>query len=610
MLYSLIGLALLWQGGDFEYTPHEEPPIAYFDVVPQQDVVGVFDMGVVAYHLEGIDRVEYTIRREGIEGDFNKDGTVDAEDITVLFSNWNPNVGGKTLTRLLGSWGSSTPIADEIVVVREQTLNERTGEKEYWFGLETRLYPDVKTIVTAEVFPIDGPSVVLDQDVAELAAQNSYYARPQYSGVNLFSNNYGQWPVVQRYVSPNGSDEIGDGTFENPYKNIYRALRHNGEGPRLEVGGTTVYLMEGEHRFDRSAYCGDHWSTCSFQTTDRFITITPAPGVLREDAKIVSSEGGIGLGGIFTRFENVYVESGQENLLSPGQTAIRWYDNTILSGLQEDWWNGNYYKLSGIHGLQYWTDCTQQYIAEGHAGIIMRNMHMDYIQCDVLEMHWIQMALSVLITHHNENYENFPTGCHTDYIQVNGGFPYIHQNIIFRDIFGNHSCHEQGVHACPGASEKHNVAWVNVELSNTGGLDVPRCNISALVFRWCGPGKNNLFKDCMFHGKQDLQDGNVHTTVAYDKLNADGSDNTEGPWCVGHDGGPRFRNVKFEDCWNDWDRTIPLFLKPDVGEPWVFYGPDELQFDSDTRDGFNDNSFGPNNPWFSHITGILYTQTE
>ena len=53
------------------YTPHEETPIAYFDVVPQQYVTGTFNMGVVAYHLEKIDRVEYTVVREGFVGDWD-----------------------------------------------------------------------------------------------------------------------------------------------------------------------------------------------------------------------------------------------------------------------------------------------------------------------------------------------------------------------------------------------------------------------------------------------------------------------------------------------------------------------------------------------------------
>ena len=70
------------------YSPHEEPPIAYFDVVPQQDVTGVFNMGAVAYHLEGVDRVEYTIHREGFVGDWNRDGITDGDDLAVLLQRW------------------------------------------------------------------------------------------------------------------------------------------------------------------------------------------------------------------------------------------------------------------------------------------------------------------------------------------------------------------------------------------------------------------------------------------------------------------------------------------------------------------------------------------
>lgn len=244
-------------------------------------------------------------------------------------------------------------------------------------------------------------------------------------------------------------------------------------------------------------------------------------------------------------------------------------------------------------------------------GIIMRNVHYDYIQCDAIEMHWMQLGLDLLITHHNDNYEEHGTACHTDYIQCNGGFPYIHQNIIFRDIYGNHSCQQQGCHMSPGESEMHNIAWVNIELSNTGGNGVADCNISALIFRWVGPGKNNLFKDCIFNGKPPNGSGSMHSMISYRRFNEDGTRNTEGPWCVGHDGvSPRFINVKFEDCWANWDKTKPLFPGPDAGEPWVFYGPDELTWDPDTRDDIQPNPFGPDDPWLSPITGIYYTQTE
>ena len=68
MIDILLAVATMQQN-DFSYTPETEPPMAYFDVVPQQDVEGVFELGVVAYHLEGIDRVEFKVNREGYEGD-------------------------------------------------------------------------------------------------------------------------------------------------------------------------------------------------------------------------------------------------------------------------------------------------------------------------------------------------------------------------------------------------------------------------------------------------------------------------------------------------------------------------------------------------------------
>jgi hypothetical protein len=225
-----------------DYSPQTEPPIAYLDVVPQQDVSGIFNMGAVAYHLEGVDRVEYTIHREGFVGDWNRDGITDGDDLAVLLQRWGQGVNGKELSRILGAWGQSVPHTPQKVTrygdaggFSHNRLNPRTGQEEYWFALDTRSHPDTKITVTAEVFPIDGPSVVLDQDVEEVSAEGSYNIRPQYSGVNLFSNNSGYWSVSERYVSPNGSDETGDGTIENPYISINRAVRHNTElcVPRL-----------------------------------------------------------------------------------------------------------------------------------------------------------------------------------------------------------------------------------------------------------------------------------------------------------------------------------------------------------------------------------------
>ena len=166
----------------------------------------MFEVGVVAYHLEGMDRVEFTVNREGYEGDWNHDDIVDGQDLSFLLERWGQGVGGREISHLLGAWGQSISHKPQVITVNEMTLNPRTDEMEYWFPLDTRKYPDTKITVSAEAFGTMGPSTVLDRDVWD-----ENYPLPQYSGVNLFSTNVGnRWQKREFYISPNGDDVNGD----------------------------------------------------------------------------------------------------------------------------------------------------------------------------------------------------------------------------------------------------------------------------------------------------------------------------------------------------------------------------------------------------------------
>ena len=614
MLHSFICLAsFVMYSGDLPvptYTPETEPPMAYFDVVPQQDVTGVFEVGVVAYHLEGMDRVEFTITREGYIGDWNHDEIVDGEDLSVLLERWGSGVGGREITHLLGAWGQSVPHTPEVITVNEMTLNPRTGELEYWFALDTRKHPDTKITVSAEAFGTMGPSVVLDRDVYD-----ENYDLPQYSGVNLFSTNVGnKWPTRELYISPDGDDVNGDGTRENPFRGLHDALRYGLQQPYAEIGGTTVYLLEGEHTIDASG----GWPLNSFrQSNGRYFTITPAPGVASADCKIVANENTSGGGGFLTkslcRLKDVFVDTDQERILNGGTKRYggRWYDGCIIKGhdYSED---TETMFVTGKGGWQWWTDTLHTWTQEGTTGLIMRNCVLDSVACDALELHFAQLLLSIEITNHNPLGEIDPTACHIDYMQYNG-IDYIHQNVILRDIYGNHACREQGVHACPGEQNGggiHNSAWVNVQLSNQGGNGIPECSPVSLIWRWCGPAKNNLFKDCILVQKQS-NIADRHSTFTFDRNNPDGTRNEDGPWTYDYGENVwRFDNIKIEDCFEDWDKTQPWFPAPTAGASWTFYGPDELMWDHDLQDDIQDNAFGPNDPWLCPITGVYFTQTE
>ena len=141
-----------------------------------------------------MDRVEYTITREGYVGDWNADDIVDGQDLLFSSKDGDQELGDENLESCSERGELSPPYKEEVITVTEQTMNPRTGELEYWFSLDTRTHPDTKITVTAEIFPVDGPSVILDRNVEDILGQG-YSAREfiQWTGVNLFSNNTGRW---------------------------------------------------------------------------------------------------------------------------------------------------------------------------------------------------------------------------------------------------------------------------------------------------------------------------------------------------------------------------------------------------------------------------------
>jgi len=224
--------------GDGWTGPTEQPPavgnpgdpgydakaIARWDVVPYQTFDGVFEIGVVAFHMNGIDRVEFSV-----EG---------------------------------GPW----------VAVEEMTLNPRTDVVEYWAKLDASLFAEDGPI---EVRAIAWPEV---GEPRVLAGHNMSVGNGEYS-LPLNANAGGTFGAGEVYVDAvHGDDATADGSQANPFRTIYAAMKVNGA---VNIDGLDVLLQPGTYLFDGRAHPRP-------TTQHAWLTIRPAPGVERSEVLLTS----------------------------------------------------------------------------------------------------------------------------------------------------------------------------------------------------------------------------------------------------------------------------------------------------------------------------------
>ena len=167
--------------------------IARWDTVPYQTVTDKLNVGVVAFHNSGIDRVAFSVNG--------------------------------------GAW----------VDVREMTLNPQTGVVEYWATLDASQFSkDGNVEVRAIAYPKVGIARVLQG--ADVSSNGS---NPMFLNVN----KNGTLPSLVRYVATTGSDSTGDGSDAKPFATIARAAQDIGtdSGTGTADGGT-IYLKSGNYQ--------------------------------------------------------------------------------------------------------------------------------------------------------------------------------------------------------------------------------------------------------------------------------------------------------------------------------------------------------------------------
>jgi hypothetical protein len=203
----------------YERTPAK--PIAHWDTVQFLDIAEQQVFGVAAFHIAGINRVEFSL-----------DG---------------------------GDWVSVTSVS----------TNPDTGVPAYLIRVDSDDLSNGRHELRAIVYPNRGDARVLQGENVDgkLDDQISLFIWKNPVSAGTF------------YVSTTGNDETGDGTQGNPYKTIVNAIIE-GIGSSGSYESATIKLMTGDHTYGFVSANGGALNSrpSTAQCTGSWLTIEPADG--------------------------------------------------------------------------------------------------------------------------------------------------------------------------------------------------------------------------------------------------------------------------------------------------------------------------------------------
>ena len=375
--------------------------IARWNAVPFQTFDGTFDVGVLAFHVNGIDRVEFAV-----------DG---------------------------GPW----------VSVTESVFNERTGTWEYAVRLDASLFDGPGAVeVRAVVYPSAGVPRALTTEINDESALSGNHSMP------LFANPGGQ-TAGEVYVSLDGDDLGGDGTWEHPYSTIYRAAQAVDDlGGAADADGGRIRLFAGAYTIERPN------GAAIPATHDQWLTISPADGVTREEVRIITPDGNPG-GGL--RVKQMHLNGltidGTVSTDSNNETYL-WIDDCHIAGAGEldtrMMWSPAWY--SAIYATDsVATNCRVAFLVT-----YARNCLVDTVHTDAFP------GVAVLVNSEVKNqvggYDANGAYLHSDCWQDRVGLT--NNNVIIYGLRAVENCQKQGFFSRgPG---HHDFAAVNNEFFTTG----------------------------------------------------------------------------------------------------------------------------------------------
>ncbi len=270
--------------------------IARWDVVPYQTFTGNLNIGVVAFHSTGIQKVSFSVNG--------------------------------------GAWKDVTSMS----------VNSDTGVNEYWATLRASDFADGQLEVRAIAYPTTGIPRVLQGLIQNNTGNNTATSNGEES-MWLFANAGGglQEPVI--YVTPSTGNDVNKGTQDAPVKTLIQAFAL---ASATNKDGAHIILTEaGQYYPDREAVPTAQRITAN---NTRWITVEPASNLTREQVEIV----GIGEADrILPRIQRLHwksltIRTDTFSYINESTGTDEWYDHSLILSIAHDpadWvhWRDNIY---------------------------------------------------------------------------------------------------------------------------------------------------------------------------------------------------------------------------------------------------------------------------
>ncbi len=407
----------------------------------------------------GLDSGDASIPDDGsTEGSSPDDGSV--PDASPLFDAGNyipyqPPCGNTPSTKTIGNWDvvpgqvfdgafqvgvvafheygvdvSFTVNGNLVGRVENPAYNPRTRVWEYWVELNASDYADGPITVGATIEP--DCSDHISRDLQDL---------------QLYANAGGSLSTTsKKWVDcADGDDASGDGTENAPYATIEKGV------VEVETGGKVLLKAGSCYTMTQLYNAANH---------DRWTTVQPAPGVTRDQVKILgsgpNSNGRFGENNIRWKDVQLYkdVDPGYSTIFYMESGHWIWFDGAEIFDAKGQWSGGDV--MGGNSGYRVYSTGSLVRDVQNVTGVcgFCRDVEMRDIGSDIFRAHSGIMAINTTIT----GIDHGTTSAHPDFFQLYAPGGHVENIVIYNTKVTNMGA--QGIFG--GEGTLRDVAFVNL----------------------------------------------------------------------------------------------------------------------------------------------------